>query len=759
MSLITHAYRFTARLAPLAVRLRRHKRNLVAITAALTILCIFQASYSRATTPPAALQAAHDHFRIPSAIEYPADDQTIIEDSCNKYFSYVSQFGTINTDPHLDYRYNLAAFDRLKFINDRFAELIDKFTHKITAVVKEGEDPNRHEKEQDAVSKLTRRTERLLRQLIVTEYDAVALNNAAIEAETVERIRRIRRFNQCFVPKQDLRLDLFDCGYLERKLFPVLTRQWPVFQRWDGQLVANGNIPHLEKVGSGLENNYNITIFNGKNNGCYMKALRDSFKGRGIVLSASDLHKSELIGLIKVLRSVGNTLPIQVMHRNDITMETRVELISWARRDEIPLPESYAAFASSQALPHVFPKQELWFVDISIAVTRSRSYDIILLGYANKLLAYLFSSFSETILMDTDTVPLVNPELFFSHSVYQTTSTLFFKDRQLEDKTSVHTINFFRTTLIDALEGEDYDKFRIPRLTEYTRKSGLFANRESHIMESGVVVIDRVKHFHGVVMALQLIQLEPTKMLSWGDKELFWLGLAASGDESYGFNHFRTAAVGQFQPALITGRDSNGVEMSFGDGSTDKFDPARLDEFAPRFAAKRRVCLTHPGHINSDDGKTLMWINSGFKYCKLNLWEIDAKKQFYSGLSEPELQQLYREPFRISAAIIPPLVSELQAGGVVNAKGEYEFELAEAKMAEEVPKKDEPESRFAKYGLLRERPWKHNTNVCRGYIWCAYDEVHGVRGQVVEFGVRALAKFKFLGDVWFNEYTEEEPQH
>ena len=44
---------------------------------------------------------------------------------------------------------------------------------------------------------------------------------------------------------------------------------------------------------------------------------------------------------------------------------------------------------------------------------------MVIYGYSNKILAMLFTSFEELILLDADVVPLVPPEEFFNSKQYK----------------------------------------------------------------------------------------------------------------------------------------------------------------------------------------------------------------------------------------------------------------------------------------------------------------------------------------------------
>lgn len=81
---------------------------------------------------------------------------------------------------------------------------------------------------------------------------------------------------------------------------------------------------------------------------------------------------------------------------------------------------------------------------------------------------------------------------------------------------------------------------------------------------------------------------EPINSSVWGDKDLFWSSLSCAADENYEFNEYSAASVGE--------------------RTTDE-----KRKYYPN-SQSNELCSTHPGHIN-EEGK-LLWINSGFSYCK-----------------------------------------------------------------------------------------------------------------------------------------------
>ena len=83
------------------------------------------------------------------------------------------------------------------------------------------------------------------------------------------------------------------------------------------------------------------------------------------------------------------------------------------------------------------------------------------------------------------------------------------------------------------------------------------------------------------------------------------------------------------------------------------------------------VCSTHPGHI--DDNGRLLWINSGFSYCKrMDIFEI--KENFLFQLFElNDLVELYNSPIKIRAGLVPLIYLIKENQEAPDTKPEMEF--------------------------------------------------------------------------------------
>ncbi len=556
------------------------------------------------------------------------------------------------------------------------------------------------------------------------------------EQNMIDAVTHLRVFGKCYLndhgvsssvlsnwfsekeaKKQDEeKIDM--CYDIEQRLFPWLSRELPVFKRWSGESIIgipkmskyvdeiyeDVDLPYSVKNGEEVSDDQTtdkdtgtkVDKFNARllskryaRSNCFLNTWRSMLNGKGIVLSAADKYESDLVGLLRVLRALNNKLPIQIVHKGDLSEKVQDNLVKVARADDVQVPK-YLYDQIKDFTPQNFPKQEIWFVNAKRCIRNEYRGNFNM--YANKLIAYLFNSFDDILLMDTDSIPLVKPIELFKSGPYQRTQTIFFKDRFNVEKVSKHDSEYFKRLMPSKI---DESLFTIPKTTNHTLENRYIKNQFRHVMEAGMVGIKRSTHFIGILTSIQLNFWTATNSRIWGDKELFWLGQSISGNENYEFNKYDVVAVGELTPM----------------------------EDRPRNTIAHELCSTHPGHLSGDDDFTLLWINSGMRYCKVDTWEGDMdqeriKKKFKS---VKEVETYYKNPVKINAALIPPGGDRSKPNG-----------------------KDEPA-----FGWIMTPP-------CKGYLWCAYDILGGStdpkdRGAYVEYDNVTEYRNEYLGKLWLNQ--------
>ncbi|KAF8002126.1 alpha 1,3-mannosyltransferase [Metschnikowia aff. pulcherrima] len=464
-----------------------------------------------------------------------------------------------------------------------------------------------------------------------------------------------------------------DCNDVESKIFPWFTNQYPVFTRWNGRLTffpgMSGRLPQKR--------------------GCFLSEYKSRLNGRGIVMTLKDDHVSDASRFLRLLRYLGNQYPIQVVYHLNLNEESRANLVR-AARDYF----------------RGYPEQDLWFVNAERAI--EGKYRGKFGGFANKIMATMFNSFEEMLLCDADSVLLESPLYFFELKKFVDKGTVFYKDRASGQYRGADDLKFFRKLLPSV---EDSAIFNVAQPTDFTLNNEFFEGF-SHYMESGVVAVDRTRHFIQPMMMSILTFYHPVVARVYGDKELFWLALSLAGDENYAFNNHFAAAIGEFTPVQERHKDINSIQ-SF-----------RLQE----------LCSNHPAHISDSDDQTLVWFNSGFRHCGNSLkkdmkWndEFNKKTRYTKIKTLEEFKTFFKAPLKIKNAVIPP------------------FERQE-KLLKNV--EHEPE-----------KPWIMG-HYCDNYLWCAYSLIGGYyvedgetkdnlkQGLVITFSPEQVKRFEAAGDVW-----------
>ncbi|KAK5078173.1 hypothetical protein LTR64_003423 [Lithohypha guttulata] len=233
--------------------------------------------------------------------------------------------------------------------------------------------------------------------------------------------------------------------------------------------------------------------------------------GRGIVLTAGDDQAPYLLTTIYSFRQLGCTLPIEVMYLGD--------------QD---LGEDYRA--ELEALPGVITR------DIA-QMTNDAGWA--LKGWAAKPFAILLSSFREVIFIDADSLFFRNPEDLFEERDYKRTGALFFRDRLIMPENK-------KRWLQQVLPKP------IPKLAKESR---MWTGESGHMQESGVVVVDKWKHFIAMMLITRFNGpdrdgnkekgITGVYDMMYGDKETFWIGFLLAGDENYAFHKGDAGIMGE----------------------------------------------------------------------------------------------------------------------------------------------------------------------------------------------------------------------
>ncbi len=178
--------------------------------------------------------------------------------------------------------------------------------------------------------------------------------------------------------------------------------------------------------------------------------------------------------VIKSIRLLGCTLPIEVWH----------------------IGEGDLSQSSQAALADLG--------DVSVRdITRVFNQSIVgLRGWDVKPYSILASRFREVIFVDADAVFLRNPELLLQDPMYKETGTLFYYDRRTLFGGDDEHLNFVKTLVPDPPS---------PTLL----RNGMYMKKTVHFQESGVVVIDKLRHLEGLLGTCKMNEREAREKVTY----------------------------------------------------------------------------------------------------------------------------------------------------------------------------------------------------------------------------------------------------
>lgn len=436
-------------------------------------------------------------------------------------------------------------------------------------------------------------------------------SNKKIRSQLVSTLGAFRSYFRC-----ENKLSHEQCFDLELRLFPWFTFEAPAFKRWDGTEFSHyPRIQVVEGASVKIEINSKKT-----SSACFWESFANKFYGKGIVIpinSKDDLK--DAFKLIKVFRHLGNTLPIQIAyssHKFQIDKED-FDTLGSLSRDTIVFTSELDKINKN--------KQELWLVDL--ATTISEEYKDMFSKLSVTLLATLFNSFQECIVMNPLSVPFQTLDRLFETEEYNANKLFLFQARQTNKIVSERYHKLIVELAESALESLIFsDHLSLSPL----HNKYLDASTPVRSTDDRIFVVDKVAKLEGILNAMMLsvtTKIPGSELLAIGQTLL---------QDTYGFNELQPGAIGE----------SHNLE-----------NPNVLSRQSAHFITPRQ----------------LLWISDGFYQCVAPNLELNDELEklrrdprrpgiFKDVHDEDTLSKLFEKMIPIKALIIPPVTPPPSTG-------------------------------------------------------------------------------------------------
>lgn len=276
---------------------------------------------------------------------------------------------------------------------------------------------------------------------------------------------------------------------------------------------------------------------------------------------------------IKELRTIWNSsLPVTIAHCHELSHKTIADI---RRIHEQSISQLLRSNEGRRPL--------LDFVDMCVDAPMAKKER--LRGWFCKPAALVMSSYTETLLIDTDTIWFQNPDRLFEAPLYKDTGAMFFRDRAIRfDKDNTgqergvvrlkHVKKFVQeqsAILKVKHPGAGFEPERFSNWDEklseslylngghganYVWKSDFDMNATdlAHVQESSAVILDASRLPRTVQAITEFI---PTFSIGYGDKEMYWVAATLAG-EDFSFEPYLEGLYGDcgvvfhFDPSSIT---------------------------------------------------------------------------------------------------------------------------------------------------------------------------------------------------------------
>ncbi|CCH42392.1 Alpha-1,3-mannosyltransferase MNN1 [Wickerhamomyces ciferrii] len=471
---------------------------------------------------------------------------------------------------------------------------------------------------------------------------------------------------------------------LEIRLFPWISKIYPVYKHGTEQLPVG-----VPSVGDAHDDE----DYNPKSS--FLYNFKHGLNGQGIVLPVFDSKDIEHVKRLgKVLRFIGNELPVQIVHKGDLKDTDEAEILE-IYSEEIDSSKYFQDDSFDQLPPFYtksLPKQDVYFANIEMSVNAKfhKSWD----RTRYKNFALLFSSFQRVLMLDPAVLPLNGLLSILQNVDFTKTGTYYFPDFRLNAPVDKNELEFFTDLLPTKVDEHLFPISQVSK--EFLENSRFFKDGFTSIANNDVIVLDKKEQFLGILTSLTLSHLPLTFKTKNIQKEFIWLGPLLSGySPEVHFHSSNMGIVGEY-----TEEENRRIKDS----------------------VSKEICSMHKGHFDSDNS-TLLFVTNGALNCDrdgLNL-EEEIKKPAYRKF-KGQVKDLIKwnlEATKLKAAIIP-IQQEITAKNKVD---EVDTSITDKE------------------------------GYCNSEILCAYD-ILGAKndkkfhGDVVEFTASQYQVLEYIDSLW-----------
>lgn len=492
----------------------RIKKRLILISLLLLALIAFT-RYDRPQAPQLIekleVTSRRDRYVNPIYAKWKPRDQDH-ESNCKAYFGYFDNLQRISLEQQAKFQHDGLLFKKTKWLREA-GRIYRKETRR------------KHQKFEDNYE-----------DLLMERFYEKAAQHSRFEEGFVNDMAHMRAFGKCFLEDNSYASKhAKGCEQVSSQLFPFLLGELP-------RIDYDGKKPKPAST---------------HDNECLPKQLMRKGDGDGIVIPilpnpSRSQQLVRAIRLIKVLRAVNNTLPIEIVLMDDIAVrkDLKLDIMLAAKRADMKLPASFEKVMSDEGITEVtLPAQEVRFVYLQRAVTEAfyKNSDALMMN-----LSPLFSSFERAIVLSTQTIPLTGDlSALLSDPDLKQFGVKFFKSRAVfEQRLSRYPGGYFETN--DLINGMADVGTNETNLFGLKRARNTYTKRVKHesypqLIDTSMFIVDKLKALPGLLIstALQYYPVISSKYdFLENNFESLWLGQELTGNIEYvPFNaHFASVA-------------------------------------------------------------------------------------------------------------------------------------------------------------------------------------------------------------------------